>query len=211
MAEIDPRVLPDKEETKTEVKPATVAVKEAETLDAPQPLKDVVPKGEKTPESRLYAALEEERRTRKDLEQRLKEMETGLMGQVSAPSLQEVQVPEDLQVKFEKLEEELFTLKRSAEMDKVLNEFPALRGLSTELEEFRRDYPGVELTKVAKFFMVEKGLLGAERKGLEQPTGGKAVPKPTFSKEDVAKLRTEQPRKYVQMLRDGKLDPNAIK
>lgn len=167
------------------------------------------PKGSKTPESNLYAALEEERRLRKEAEQRAKELEQ------TQPS-DEVYSDEGKILKKEigGLKAELESLREEREVEKVKSQFPALKDKSTEFDEFRKDYPRHKLENVAKLFMAEQGLLEdiQPRKGLEKPTAGpkNAIPS-GFSVEDVANLRRTNFKKYTELLMSGKLNPDDIK
>ena len=51
-----------------------------------------------------------------------------------------------------------------------------------------------------------------QRMGLEKTTGGNKLPISSgHTIDDIKRLREEQPRKYAQMLREGKIKPDDIK
>lgn len=193
--DVPSKVLPPKEATVSEdVKLA--AEPKVEVTEQPKP--EV--KGSLTSETRLYAALEEERKARKDLEKRLKSLEG------SAPS------QEDQPEEVTELKDKVYVLEQELAMEKVFVVHPDLKDHVDEFKEFKNDYPGASVEKVAKLFLAEKGLIVPQRKGLEKPTAGsKTAPVAGVSEEDAKRLRETQPRRYIQMLRDGKLNPDHIK
>jgi hypothetical protein len=85
--------------------------------------------------------------------------------------------------------------------------YPVLKDLSSEFEEFRKEYPRHKMENIAKLFLSEKGLLEPKRVGLETSTGGDR--KPMTSKmtlEQAKDLREKNPRKYREMLKNGQVD-----
>lgn len=114
------------------------------------------------------------------------------------------------------MKEEVSSFKRLKEEESVFNTYPQLKDKKDEFKEFLEDpeLKGLSLEKSAKLFMVENNLIDQEvvkRKGLEKSTSGtKGEVKKGFSEEDVRRLRETQPRKYEQMLRDGRLNPDQI-
>lgn len=222
--DVPSKVLPDKKddiiipapqaekaaEPKAQVKTSEEPAKAAPRTDEE--------KGARTPEHRLYAALEEERRMRKEEELRRKELELELARVQerdvhSQPSALHPAIEDDeLRAHIERLEGEIFTIKRTTELEKVYQEFPDLAAHADEFSEFRKDYPGIELRKVAKFFLIDKGVTGTSRKGLLEPSGGARVaPQPTLSKEDVKRLRETEPRRYLKLIREGKIKAEDVK
>ena len=163
--------------------------------------------GSKTPESNLLAALQEERRMRKEAEDKLKTFNT-------ADSSDEVWSDEGklLKDQISSLEGQLNSLKEEKELEKLHTQFPALKDKASEFEQFRAEYPRHKLENVAKLFLVEKGLAEApERKSLEKPTGGTRTPqKSGISAEDAQKLRTSNFKKYLELLQSGQIRPDDI-
>lgn len=133
-----------------------------------------------------------------------------------------VEIPEEamsdegklLKDKIATLERTLNTFQEKATLSSVFNQYPALKDKQAEFDEFRSEYPGMALDKLAKVFVLEHGLVtppAPKRIGLEKPTGGaKAPTKQGMSIEDVARIRTTQPRLYQKMLRDGRINPDTL-
>lgn len=164
------------------------------------------PKGSKTPEANLYAALEEERRLRKEAEQRAKEAE-----ERATESSEDVYSDEGkiLKKHISTLEEQIVSLKDDRELEKVQVQYPAIKDKLTEFNEFRKEYPRHKIENVAKIFMVENGLLAEmpQRIGLEKPIAGPKQPPSTgMTAEDVAQLRKTNYKKYTELLQAGKLN-----
>lgn len=165
-------------------------------------------KGTKTPDNNLFAALQEERRLRKEAELRAKELET-------APS-EEIYSDEGKVLRKEilTLKSQLDSIAEERELEGVKSQYPALRDKSSEFDEFRKEYPRHKLDNVAKIFLAENGLLAEvpTRKGLEKTVAGPKTPTPTgMTSEDVANLRKNNYPKYVELLRTGQLKPEDIK
>lgn len=107
-----------------------------------------------------------------------------------------------------KLETELSDLKTKLYKAEVLESYPILKGMWSELEEFRNhpDNKGMNLRTSAKAFLVEKELLEPQRKGLERQTSGPRTPLTTgMTSEEVSQLRTTDFKKYSDMLRKGQI------
>ena len=148
--------------------------------------------GSRTPETNLYAALQEERRKRKEAEDKLQTYNTTI------PS-DEVYSDEGklLSNKLSALEAKLEHLEEEKVVAQVHSQFPMLKELSNEFDEFRKEYPRHKMENIAKLFLTEKGLLEPKRKGLENPTGGQRSPaEPQMTVEDVKNLRENNPAKY---------------
>ena len=189
--EVPKDVLPDSSQ---------VEVEETEVVEE---VKQVIPevKGIKTPPENLYAALEEERRKRKEAEDRLHSISI------------EPQVSEAFSDEGKLLEREINSLRgvvNSLQEEKVLSatysKYPELTGLTSEFDSFRADYPGAKAENVAKLFLMEKGLLSTPRKGLEKQTSGGQVPVSSgLTSEEIADLRKNNHRKYTDLLLSGKI------
>jgi hypothetical protein len=83
---------------------------------------------------------------------------------------------------------------------------PQLKELSSEFEDFRKEYPRTKLENVAKLFLSEKGFLEPKRPGLEQSTGGPRVaPKVGMTLEEFDKLRDTNFRLYQEMVQKGQV------
>lgn len=107
-----------------------------------------------------------------------------------------------------KLKAEIADIKARQAKSDVLETHPQLKEVWSEFEKFRSDPDnnGMNLKTAAKAFLVEKGLLEPQRKGLEKPTGGTRVPISSgMSNEDIKNLRETNYRKYIDMLKKGQL------
>jgi hypothetical protein len=173
-----------------------------------------------TPQNELYAALSEERARRKELERKLKEAEAKVAE--AAPPIAPVQhsdeglaIKTELTGEIKRLEETIRTLSEDVRLKEVLSKHPVLRENLVEFDEYRKDYPGLPIDKVAMVFLSEKGVLNkvVRRPGLEQPSGGdrQAPPADSYSADELKRLRTDEPRKYVKMLREGKIKLSDLK
>lgn len=151
--------------------------------------------GSKTDSALLLESLREEREKRRELEQKLQE--------------KELESPEVFSDEGKALQKQILALQEEVKLKDAIGKFPALRDKADEFTEFKKLYPGVGTDQVAKLFLVENNLLETTppRKGLEKTTGGSRIaPKTGISKEDVETMRTTNFRKYMQMVKDGKLD-----
>lgn len=118
-----------------------------------------------------------------------------------------------LKEEINQLKGKLYSFEESLSLEKVGNIYPAIRDKREEFDEFRTEYPNIDIDKVAKIFIAEKGYVDQlkPRIGLEKPTGGqKGNMKSGISNDDVKRLRETNPRRYEQMLRSGKLNPQDI-
>jgi len=183
-----------------DVKPQESKAKEQE---APKP--EASAPGTKTPESNLLAALHEERMEKKALAERIKQLEAS---NVSASVADEVFSDEGklLHQSISTLENRVKELTEEREMEQLYRKHPELADVAEDFKSFRLSYPGVSLDKVANLFLVEKGLKNVERKGLESSSGGAKLPPPTaMSEDDMKRLREDNPRKWQQLVMDGKI------
>jgi preprotein translocase subunit SecD len=120
-----------------------------------------------------------------------------------------------LKEQINKLNEKLASRDKQDEESRIFTTYPQLKDKRDEFQEFLDDpdNAGIKLEKVAKLFLVEKGLLETppKRIGLERGTGGsKITSSSTLPTEDIKRLRENNPRRYQQMLRSGKIDPSKI-
>ena len=169
------------------------------------------PKGSKTPESNLYAALEEERKLRKEADQRANEAEEQLSATNQDTFSDEGKT---LKKQISGLEEKFKALQEEKELDGLKSQYPAIKDKWAEFDKFRADYPRTKLENVAKIFLVENGMTEEvpTRKGLERPVAGPKIPQSTgMTSEDVANLRSTNYKKYLELLTSGKLNPDDIK
>lgn len=159
--------------------------------------------GSQTPEEKLLLALQEERRQKKELEDKLLALTS------EPPSVTEAFSDEGkmLETKIQSLESELSSLREEKVLEAIQSRYPVLKELSAEFGQFRTGYAGVEIEKIAKLFLNEKGLLGTPRKGLEKPAGGGPTPPASdkLTAEEVADLRKNNHRKYTEMLMSGQI------
>ena len=122
-------------------------------------------------------------------------------------------VPEyqdDLVTKIASIEQKLRAQEERAHMDALLGKYPVLADKREAFDAYRADYPVEKLDVVAKLFLAENDLLTAQpaRKGLEPVRGGRRTPPDNgkMSSEDVKRLRTENYKEYMKLLRSGKLN-----
>ena len=125
-------------------------------VESPEP---VEPKGNKTPDRQLYAALQEERKLRKEAQAKLNSLQ----------STSTFEVTEEEPDRYSKLENEILNLKR----DTLISRTPALADKRTDFEDYLDENPEIPLESAAKIFLAERGLLepAVARKGLQQGSG----------------------------------------
>ena len=124
--------------------------------------------------------------------------------------VKELETLEDINLTIGDGDESITTLtQKVSDMGKKLAEnevkklYPQLEEVWQEFELFKDEdeNKGMSLKTAAKAFVIEKGLSGTTRKGLEKPTGGPRVPVSSgMSTEEIKKLRETDYRKYVEML-----------
>lgn len=138
----------------------------------------------------------------KKAEQRLKELEEAQLGTDSFVS------DDDTARQLRELNDKFNRIEERAQLDSLYKQYPAIQDKLSEFDEFRREYVGIGLDKVAKIFLVEKDLLeeSPKRKGLEKASGGRRTPPPSAStNDDVKRLRENNYREYVKQIRSGKI------
>jgi len=115
----------------------------------------------------------------------------------------------ELDKRIRKLEEE-----KAWERDfgKAVKEFPKLASKRAEFKDFCYEDEHIgnkNIITLAKAFLFEEVSEPATpqvpRKGLEKPTGGRMIPPTGLSLEQIKALRTEQPKLYIKMVREGKI------
>lgn len=158
--------------------------------------------GNKTPPHLLLKSLQEERQRNRLLEQKLSEFSN-------------LSAEEEFSDEGRALKKEISSLAtKITEMQGEITKkdlfiaHPVLKDKWSEFEEFRNDpeNEGMPLKTAAKAFLVENGMIGTQRKGLEKPTGGTRTP-PTsgMTAEDVRTLRETNFKRYTEMLEKGQL------
>lgn len=157
----------------------------------------IVP-GSKTDSALLLDSLKKERETRRALETENQSLKTTPppAGSTPHPSAEDTQA---LNARIEALEKE------GARKDLFL-EFPELKDHSVEFEKYLADPEniGMSMKTAARAFLVENGLSGTRRMGLEKPTGGDRQPPATgMTVEDIKVLRETNFKKYTELLEKG--------
>lgn len=197
-----------------DVKPATPApvVLEETPVSLPPAPHVEVPKGSKTPEPLLYKSLSEERTKRQALERELAELKAS--SQSYDPS-DDVLSDEGRALKKMIVEGniKIATLESQLSNERIFGEYPQLKDKASEFDTFKADYPGVEVAKVAKLFLVENDLLGKpSRKGLERSTGGPKTATPSGTPAaEIDRLMKDEPKKFARMLQRGEIDVDNIR
>jgi hypothetical protein len=149
--------------------------------------------GAKTDPTLLLKSLKEEREKRRKLEEQIELLQTPKEAFSDEGKL--------LESKIKELDEKIA-------LNDTIALFPALKDKSSEFTEFKKDYPGVAVDKLAKLFLAEKELLDTapDRKGLEPASGGvRTPPKTGLTSEEVGDMRMNNHRKYMKLLHEGKI------
>lgn len=204
MAEIDHRAMPDPEGTKDDFAPS-----KAEEATS----KNAVDTSEI---SRLNAELKLKDEKIANISSQKDHWREKYDRDINKPKPVEEEFLSDEELtkrEIEHVKAETYALKESLETEKVTAKYPQLKGKLDEFKEFKKDYPGASMDKVAKFFLVENDLLDPpKREGLERPSaGGNRNPSEGIGIDDAKRLREQSPRKYVEMLRKGQIDPDKIR
>lgn len=157
--------------------------------------------GSKTDSALLLKSLQEEREKRRLLEEEISQLKSSITPDTEFESDE----GKLLKKQISSLEEKVTAIEEEKNVEKLFNQYPVLRESADKFKEFRQaEHPKAKLESVAKLFLAENGLLETPRKGLETPTGGSRVPSnPTMTAEEIANLRKNDYRKYVQMLKNG--------
>lgn len=209
--DIDPRVLPDssnEEQEQEPVKTPEAEVVPAESTEDQLDIEDLKRKAEVSSQNfeRAKKAELEVKELRNQLASKSSEqLDEDLLSDEGKLLKSEISVLRETISKFEKEKEE----------QAIYSEYPELKDKKDEFTEFSNDpdNAGIKKEKLAKLFLLEKGLLDSkpQRKGLEKPTGGsKASHKSGISQDEIKRLRENQPRRYQQMIQNGKINPDDI-
>ena len=164
--------------------------------------------GAKTEPTELLKSLQEEREKRRLAEEKLKLAEEN---NINSSVLSDDAWSDEGKLIVEKyvkpLENTISSLEEKLALKDIQATYPMLREVSSEFDEFRKEYPRHKLENVAKLFLTEKGLLGNQRQGLEKPTGGPKNQKTpgTMTTAEVKDLRENNYRKYVDMLKKNQI------
>src|SRR3990167_450168 len=118
-----------------------------------------------------------------------------------------IEVPSGSEEEFVR-KSEFDEVKQKLNRQEVIELHPQLKELWSDFEMFRSDpeNKGMNMRTAAKSFLVEKGLLEPQRKGLEKPTGGPRIPISTgMTTEEIKNLRETNFKKYEEMLMKGQI------
>ena len=186
---------------------------DVKTPDAVEGKAEVVSEPQKPPQGYVaWQVLERERAKRKQLEEELNQLKSSASSEEPEEYLSDE--ANELKGKVSSLEERISSFEERQELREFQSLYPPLKDKAEEFDEFRKEYPRTSLAKVAKLFLVENGLLEVPepRKGLEKPTGGqKTAAPPGLTSEEVKRIRLNEPKRYLKLLREGKLNPDDIK
>lgn len=209
---MDPRAMPAQEATEDfsrEVKTEPKAV-ETTTINQDQPVT------EETPNFELEALRIKNLELQKQKEHWKDKYDRDINNQ-KPPVIDDDSMSDEgrsLKANIASLEAKLASMETVQTIDKLAVQYPAIKDKQDEFEEFRSEYPGLALEKVAKIFVMEKGYNEQinPKIGLEKATSGaKSQQKQGLSMDEVKRLRESQPRRYQQMLKDGRINPDNIK
>ena len=161
--------------------------------------------GDKTPPNALLESLQIEREKRRELEEKIKQLETSTSPEDDVFSDE----GKALQSKIDGLKDQLADITQQSAMKDLLIANPDLKEHLSEFEAYRQDpeNKGMSLATAAKAFKIDKGLLDKPRKGLETATGGDRQPSKIgkMTTADVEKLRKTNYPKYVEMLKNDQI------
>lgn len=213
--EIEPEILSDPEPEPEEVDPELEEPGKSTPSSPASPAKQSEPEI-KTPAKELHAALQEERRKRKELQ---RELELARINS-SVPSELADEVLSDegkaLKTQLDAVTKKLSLLETQRTEEEVYKDFPQVLDKADEFEAFRTDpeNAGMSLKTAAKAFVYEKGLITTtpRRKGVERATHGpNTAPKEgVYTAEEVARLMQTNYREFEKLVRAGKIDPDKI-
>lgn len=162
--------------------------------------------GDKTDPNLLLKSLQEEREARRADKARIAELE-GMLNPNSS-DVDEVFSDEGklLKREIDSLKSKLLEKEEKEALDAIMTEYPALKDVKSEFDEYRKKYPLVELGSIAKLFLNENGMLNQKRKGLLRPTGGDKTPVPTgMTAQEIENIRKNSGKKYREMLKKGQI------
>jgi hypothetical protein len=163
------------------------------------------------------SALEEERTWRKDWEKKYKDLESTINSHEKPDPVEILVGDEALRNEVKILNQRIASFENKDTRKTLEVTYPQLVDKRTEFDEFlgKEENKGLPISRAATLFLAENGLLGTtpiKRDGLEQPVGGGHIPPVTgLDKDEIKRIRETQPRKYIQMIREGKINPDDIK
>lgn len=191
----------------TEAEGAEVVAQEAEeSTEETAEEAEVRKAGDKTDANLLLESLRTERELRRKEQEEKRALERQLL-ELQNPDGSYSEEGLRLKGEIDSLRQELSRTHEEKAFEGVKTQYPAIADKLDEFNEFRKDYVGVPLEKIAKLFVVENDLMPIkERKGLERGnTGTKSVPSSKLTPEEVKDLRENNFRKYQKLVREGKI------
>lgn len=118
-----------------------------------------------------------------------------------------VQTDYQVDPQIAQLTERLNRIEEEKQLDSIRTQFPILSDKKDEFEEYRKEFPGVAVDKVAKLFASENVQDAPQRKGLEKGGTRKTPPASgKMSADDVKRLRTENYKEYSRRILAGTLE-----
>ncbi len=177
-----------------EVEATTEEIVEESTVETEETTQEP---GSKTESSLLLKSLQEEREKRRLLEEELNAIRSS-----------EDLTDDEIRVELNRVKTQLHAITEDKALTDLQGKYPALKDKTEEFNEYRKDFPESKLDAAAKAFLAEKGLLQSvePRKGLEKSSGGgRTAPSQGLSADDITDLRTNNFRKYRQMVTEGKI------
>ncbi len=210
MPEMREDMLPSAEETVNLIKEPLEPELKAPLGEMTDEEPDLTPPPDRPKGMVPYQAMEEERRKRKDLEKKLKDLET------SSSIIPDDQLSDEgksLKQEILKAQDKIASLEAEKQRDQVYSKYPQVADKAGEFEDFREEYPSLTLEQTAKLFIAEKGLIDApKRKGLERATSGpRGGKEEEVSSDDITRLMKGDERKFAKMIRQGKFDQMKFK
>lgn len=157
--------------------------------------------GDKTEPNLLLSSLQEERQKRRELEARLKELETQSDSETFSDE------GRLLKQQIDTLKGQIDTLQNAKTIEVLQAKYPAIKDKLDEFLEFKKDFPEGKEELAAKSFLIEKDLLEVKpRKGLERNSGGgKNIPQQGMNVDEIDTLRKTNYRKYAEMIKTGQI------
>lgn len=158
--------------------------------------------GSKTDSALLLQSL-------KDTRAKLKDSEEKLRLATLSPASPDINTEEGkaLQLQIDEAKARISELTQQGAVKDLYLEFPVLKEKSADFEKYLVDpeNAGMSLKTSARAFLVENGLAGARRPGLEKPTGGDRLPPPStaMTVDEIRILRETNFKKYVELLNKG--------
>lgn len=176
-------------------------VKDVPVTEEPVGGEPIVEPGSKTDPALLLKALQEER------EEKKRERDARLLAEQKLLELTNIPETDIVSEEGKALQDKISSLEEKLAIKDIGEQFPAIKDKQSEFIEFRKLYPGFEIQKVAKLFLVEKDLFEKEsRIGLEKSAGGvKTPPKQGLTESEIADIRKNDSRKYYKLLKEGKI------